>query len=391
MCANRDGNSARIEAVKPQVLAVVEQFWHRAPGGTASATENTLAGLAALDACDIVGLAARHSPPVDAHPIQAAQPGHRPAPWRRMPAGSTLRFHSLPRPLLYEAWLRLGLPSVDRYCDDRSVVWASSLIVPPTTAPVVATVHDLDFLDNPDFSTRRGRRFFPLMWRRAVQRADVLVCPSELVADDCLRRGVSSERLMVVPWGVRPPACGAEEAEAVRRQLNLPDEFVLWVGPLMPRKNPKGAALAMGRIDADIVVVGPRSEDAGAAAAFDSLGPRVHRLDFVDDMTLSALYRRASVLLYPSFAEGFGLPVLEAMAHGTPVVTSAGTATAEVAGGAALLIDPHDPDDIAEALRAALFDSSTRRRLMDDGFSRAGELTWETTAKGYADIFGSVR
>ncbi len=376
--------------MKAHVVAIVEQFWHRAPGGTATATENTLAAIAALDVFDILGLAARHSPPVGSPVGNESSVQRPPAPWSRMPTGSILRFHMLPRPLLYEAWLGLGMPSVDRYCEEQSVVWASSLIVPPTSSPVVATVHDLDFLTNPDFSTRRGRRFFPLMWRRAVERADLMICPSELVADDCMRRGVPSERLSVVPWGVEPPRCGPSEAEQIGRQLGLPERFVLWVGPLTPRKNPKGAALAMGRIDADIVVVAPRSDHPEAAAAFASLGPRVHRLHFVDGDTLSALYHLADVLLYPSFAEGFGLPVLEAMAHGTPVVTSAGTATAEVAGGAALLIDPNNPDDIADALRAALLDSATRRRLVDDGLSRAGQLSWETTAKGYADAFRSV-
>ncbi len=381
-------NSATIGMVKPQVLAVVEQFWHREPGGTATATENTLSALVEIGGFDLVGLAARHSPPVESPSSDPV--GHRPEPWSRMPAGSTLRFHALPRPLLYESWLRLGWPSIDQYCGDDSVVWASSLIVPPTRAPVVATVHDLDFLTNPRHPSRRGRRFFPLMWRRAVERADLLVCPTEVVAEDCVRRGVSPDRLQVIPWGVNPPLCGPSQAEHIHRMLGLPDEFVLWVGPLAPRKNPKGAALAMGRIDADIVVVGPKSEDPEASAAFQSLGARVHRLPFVSDETLSALYRQASVLLYPSFAEGFGLPVLEAMAHGTPVVTSLGTATAEVAGGAALLTDPHDPDQIAEALRAAMYDAETRRRLIDDGLSRAGQLSWQATAKAYGDAFGSV-
>ena len=365
---------------KPQVLAVVEQFWHKQPGGTAMATEKTLAGLVELNEFDVTGLAARHSPPNPSEP----------APWRRMPAGSTLRFDWLPRPALYEAWLRLGRPSIDRHCHDRTVVWASSLVVPPTSSPVVATVHDLDFLANPGFSTRRGRRFFPLVWKRAKARADLLVCPTQIVADDCARRGVPERQLVVIPWGVAPPACGREEAEAVGAELGLPERFVLWVGPLAPRKNPKGAALAMGRVDADIVMVGPADHHPEAAAAFASLGRRVHRMHDVDDETLSALYRLAGALLYPSFAEGFGLPVLEAMVHGTPVVTSKGTATAEVAGGAALLVDPGDPDAIAEALCAALDDSATRRQLIDDGLSRAGQLSWQNTAKGYAEAFRSV-
>lgn len=359
---------------------MVEQFWHREPGGTATATEQTLSALTDRNEFHIAGLAARHSPPV---------PG-RPDPWRRMPARSTLRFHWLPRPALYEAWLRLGWPSVDRYCDPNTVVWASSLVVPPSSAPTVATVHDLDFLDNPVFSTRRGRSFFPLVWRRAQERADLMICPTQLVADDCVRRGVDQERLRVVPWGVGGPRSTEADAAAIVAEFGLKRPFVLWVGPLSPRKNPRGAALAMGRVDADLVVVGGRGEDPEAAAALGSLGARVHRLRGIDDDRLSALYRAADALLYPSIAEGFGLPILEAMVHGTPVVTSLGTATAEVAGSAALLVDPHRPDEIADAVNAALFDGPTRARLIDDGHGRAASMTWESTAKGYAEAFRSV-
>ena len=371
---------ATIGAVQSQVLAIVEQFWHRMPGGTAAATERTLSALAEHGDFDIVGLAARHSPPDP----------DEPSTWMRMPSGSRLEYHWLPRPALYESWLRLGRPSIDRYTTESTVVWASSLIVPPTSAPTVATVHDLDFLVNPEFSTKRGKSFFPLVWHTAVERADLFVCPTQLVADDCLQRGVPADQLCVVPWGVEPPICGPDEATRIVSEMGLPERFVLWVGPLAPRKNPKGAALAMGRVDADIVVVGPSTDYPEADAAFASLGGRMHRLEYVEPMVLSALFQTAAALLYPSFAEGFGLPVLEAMIHGTPVVTSVGTATEEVAGGAALLVDPSNPDEIAEAMSTVLSDETVRKRLVEDGLTRAGQLTWEATAKGYAEAFQSV-
>jgi glycosyltransferase involved in cell wall biosynthesis len=369
------------QADRPHVLAVVEQFWHREPGGTATATEQTLAALAASEEFRLTGLAARHSPPG-----QQEQ-----APWQRMPAGSYLQFDVLPRPLLYEAWLRLGRPSIDRYCEPGSVVWASSLIVPPTEHPVVATVHDLDFLANSDRVGVRVRRFFSRMWRRARDRADLLVCPSHTVADDCRRRGVPPHRLAVVPWGVAPPRCDPDRAQRLLRDLQLAPGYVLWVGPLSPRKNARRAAHALGRVDTPVVAVVSGGDHPSAVAAWASLGSRVRRFTGVDEETLSALYRGAGLLFYPSLAEGFGLPVVEAMAHGTPVVTSAGTATEEMAAGAAALVDPGDPDAMAEVVQAVLCDGSLRRRLIEGGLSRASNLTWDATAKGYAEAFRSVR
>ncbi|MEL6981013.1 MAG: glycosyltransferase family 1 protein [Actinomycetota bacterium] len=363
------------------MLAVVEQFWHRLPGGTAAATERTLAALAEVERFRITGLAARHSPP---------NPADR-APWQRLPVGSSLRFHHLPRPLLYEAWLRLGRPRLDAEGEPGSVVWAASGVVPPTKLPVVATVHDLDFLDNPERVGWRRRSFFTLMWQRIRERADLVVCPTEVVADDCLRRGLSPSRVTVVPWGVAPPVCGRERAATVLADLGLRPGYVLWVGPLSPRKNAKNAALALGRVDAEVVAVASGQDDPAAQAAWTSLGRRVRRFTEVDDEQLSALYRGAGALFYPSLAEGFGLPVVEAMAHGTPVVTSRGTATEEVAAGAALLIDPHRPEQMADALRTALWHDSTRRQLIEAGGGRAGQLTWEATAKGYAEAFRAVR
>jgi glycosyltransferase involved in cell wall biosynthesis len=292
---------------------------------------------------------------------------------------------------MYEAWLRLGRPTIDQYGEDDTVVWAASGVVPATGRPVVATVHDLDFLANPERLSRRGRRFFPLMWRRIRQRADLVVCPTDWVADDCIRRGVPADRVATVSWGVDRPACPRDRAAGILADLGLRPGYALWVGPLTPRKNPRRAALALGRLDVDVVAVAPGPDDPAAVAAWASLGPRLRRFSSVGADQLSALYRGAGALLYPSLAEGFGLPILEAMAHGTPVVTSRGSGTGEVSGGAALLVDPERIDDLAGALEAALWDPSTRRRLIDDGFARAAQLTWDHTAKAYAEAFRSVR
>ena len=365
----------------PHVLTLVEQFWHKVPGGTAQATERTLAALLDRNEFTVTGLAAAH------RPTRGRSDGRA-----RIPDGCRLIEHRLPRPVLYESWLRLGRPRVDRLLGPDSLFWASSLIVAPGDRPVVSTVHDLDFLDRPRYLTRRGRRFFPLVWQVARSRSDHFVCPSTVVADRCRAEGIDGDRVSVVPWGVDRPMVGAEEADAVLGGSPLgpiPDEFVLLVAPDTPRKNPEGCAAALSAVDVPAVIVGPPPPDGGLDR-FAALGRQAIRVGSVSPRLLSALYHRASALLFPSFREGFGLPVLEAMAHGLPVITSRGTATEEVAAGAAGLVDPTDHDEIAEVLRRTLDDDAERDTLIARGLDRAAELTWERTAKAYAEIFGSV-
>ncbi len=357
----------------PHVVAVVEQFWHRLPGGTARSTERTLAALHDSGRFAITGVAARH---------RSRDNG----PARRMPPSSNLVHHRLPRPALYESWLRSGRPSVDRWCRENTVVWASSLIVPPTSRPVLATVHDLDFLRQPEYLTPRGRQFFPLMWRVARERADRFVCPSTVVADDVAGQGIDRARIDVVPWGVDPPRCSSADSQTVLNGLGLDPGYVLVVAGMTPRKNPEGIVEAIAAVDCRAVLVGAASDDPRIEAALHSLGGRVTRLGDVDDVTLSALYRGADVLLYPSHREGFGLPVLEAMVHDTAVITAGGTATEEVAAGAAVLVDPTDRPGIAEALDRVLADDALRRDLVARGRARAGSMTWGRTGKGYGAI-----
>jgi glycosyltransferase involved in cell wall biosynthesis len=298
----------------------------------------------------------------------------------------------LKRPILYESWLRLNRPRIQPLVDGCDVIWASAMVPPPKgDSAMLTTVHDLEFLDHPEWHTKRGRSFFPRAFAAAVDRSDVIVCPSQTVADRCIQAGISADRIRVIPWGVSPTRVDVAEVDEIRAHYDLPNTFVLWVGTIEPRKNLEGLAIAMQQLDVPIVVVGPdgwkqKAEDV----LLKPLGERCHRLGKVSDRDLHGLYAAASVFLFPSHAEGFGLPVLEAMAQGTPVVTSKQTATEEAAGGAARLVNPSKPDEIADAITEILADEVLAARLTALGLDRAHEMSWDATAAGYREAFADA-
>ncbi len=353
--------------MSPRLGVIAESAWHRVPGGTHRAFAATLDALVGLDRFRVTGIAAAHR--------------------ERRDLPIPVRHHRLPRPALYEAWHHLGRPSVAGGPYD--VIWSPAVVVPPrsassTDAPMVVTVHDVDFLDHPEYLSRRGRWFHPKAFAVACERADRLVVPSSVVADAVVGHGADPARVRVVPWGVDPIE---PEAEPGRLPAGLPSRFVLWVGTVEPRKNLGRLVEAMAHNGVDLVVVGPDGWELDGRDVLAPLGDRVHRLGFVDDAELRALYAAATVFVFPSLAEGFGLPVLEAMAAGTPVVTSAGTATEEVAAGAARLVDPTDVASIAAAIEEVVGDDEVRASLVSAGSARAASATWGATAEGYARVF----
>jgi glycosyltransferase involved in cell wall biosynthesis len=198
-----------------------------------------------------------------------------------------------------------------------------------------------------------------------------------------------------VPLGVRPPAAFDADARAeADRWHALERPYVLSVGTAEPRKNLSvlvEAMRALGRDDVDLVLVGPAGWGEDVATLVAPLGDRVQRLGFVPDADLGHLYAGAAAFAYPSRWEGFGLPVLEAMAHGAPVVTSAGTACAEVAGDAGLLVAADDSAALGQALARLLVDPAEADRRRALGRARAAELTWERTADLTADAYAEAK
>ncbi|MCU0269914.1 MAG: glycosyltransferase family 4 protein [Acidimicrobiales bacterium] len=349
-----------------RVAITLEQCWHRVPGGVARSALDSASALVRHTDLELVGVAARHPQPPPAPfvpPIPVAQLG-------------------LPRLALYESWHRRRRPPVQDATGPVDVIHATGMAVPPRSAPLVVTVHDLAFLHEPEHFTRRGVRFFQQAIDLARRDADVVVCPSQATIDECLENGFAPDRLRLVPWGAPPRTATADDVARVRAVYDLPERFVLWTGTIEPRKNLPRLVAAVGRLDppVELVLAGPTGWRESLEEHVAASGARVRALGFVPERDLPALYATADVFAYPSLREGFGLPVLEAMRQGTPVVTSAGTATAEVAGEAGLLVEPTDVAGLAEALQSVLDDGERAAALGEAGRARAETFSWERAA-----------
>ncbi len=269
------------------------------------------------------------------------------------------------------------------------LVHASSLAVPRPAAALVVTVHDLAWRAEPATSSRR-RRWHDAALERAARRASRVVVPSTATAEDVLSSGAgfAPESVRVIEEGADhlPPPDHAGAAALLAR-LGVGGELMLAVGTLEPRKNLDrlfAGYTAARRLLPEpwpLVVVGP--EGWGVAA---EPPPGVLLAGHVEDATLAALYRRARCLCYVPLAEGFGLPVVESMAAGTPVVSS----PVPSAAGASLLVDPLDPDDIAAGIVTAACDEQRREALRASGLARAGTLTWRRAAEAHVLLWREV-
>jgi glycosyltransferase involved in cell wall biosynthesis len=353
-----------------RVAYTLEQCWHRVPGGTAvSALEVARAMTHVRRDVELVGVSGKHlEDPELNFDLSIDVVGLR-----------------VSGALLYEMSLRLNQPKVERSMADIDLVHSTTIIPFATSKKMVATVHDLAFLHHPEFFTRRGNDVFRRSLKILKKRADVLLCSSQATVDDCLSEGFAADRVRHVALGVRSVQASQNDIDHVRKKYSLPSQYLLFVGTLEPRKNLARLVGALrGRSDLPPLVI------AGADGWGDIEIPHsanVQFIGYVEDQYLGALYAGASVMCYPSLWEGFGLPILEAMAQGTPVVTSIGTSTQEVASGAAVLVDPLSEESIGNGIDEALRDADM---LGQRGRERAAQATWDKTAMATARIYDEV-
>lgn len=257
----------------------------------------------------------------------------------------------------------------------------------------VATFHDL-FVMTGEYSTPEFRQRFTALARDAAGRADRIVTVSRHTAcqvESLL--GVEPSRIAVVHHGVDPvPEFQAEDLAAFRRRHRLERPFLLHVGAVQARKNITRLVAAFEALQADLDLVLAGSDGYGVAEirariAASPARERIRLLGYVSRESLLRLYRTAAALAFPSLDEGFGMPALEAMSAGLPVVTSNRSGTAEAAGDAALLVDPTDTAAIAEALRQAVEDSGLRQDLIRKGHARAAEFRWDAAASKTLEVY----
>jgi glycosyltransferase involved in cell wall biosynthesis len=296
-----------------------------------------------------------------------------------------------------------GGPPLDRAFPGVTLFHATEHLLPVITgARSVFTLHDAAYLLYPQYHLLQNRLYLTLMMPRFLARADAVICVSENTRRDALRfYPLAPDKVSVIPEGVEArfqPQADADHLDAVRRKYGLPARFILYVGTIEPRKNlvtllEAYAALRAQGSEVGLVIAG------GKGWLYQSVFERVRALGleaqvvftgYVPDADLPALLNCAEVFAYPSTFEGFGLPPLEAMACGLPVVCSNASSLPEVVGEAGLLLPALDVGAWAAALERVLSDEALRADLRARGLARAKQFTWEAAAKQTLDVYQSV-
>ncbi len=306
--------------------------------------------------------------------------------WR--PQAENVRHVTLraPRRLMQACWDRFAWPPIEAVAGPLDIFHGTHFVLPAAArAKLVLTVHDLNFLRHPEYFLDRSlnERGHRIELAAALRRADVVIAVSQHTKRDVVElMGVPEARVRVVYEGAEPQMFVAPSVDvpAVRHRFGLDRPYLVFlVGTPEPRKNLERtvAAARAAAPDLPLAIIGP-PDPIRRLLNGELRGVRL--LGSVSDDDLPAVLHGADVALYPSLAEGFGLPAIEALAAGVPLVTSNRTSLPEVVGDAAELVDPESVEAIAQGIRAVLGDAARRRHLIERGQARARALTWDRAA-----------
>jgi glycosyltransferase involved in cell wall biosynthesis len=297
---------------------------------------------------------------------------------------------------------RLGTIWAQTQLPRRAEQWGADALLAALTiapargqVPVVSVVHDLTAWTNPEWHAERTLAAFLPLWERTLERAARLLCVSRATAADLERLYPEAHPRVRVVWnGVDPEFAPSDDAAArvrTRQRYAAGRQFLLYLGTLEPRKNVAALVDACERLwqsrpeRPDLVLaggVGWKSEPLTRRIARSPFRDRIHVAGYASREMALELYRGAEAFVYPSLAEGFGLPIVEAMACGLPVVASDAAALTEVGGDAALYAPAADPAELSRQIARALEEPQTRKRLQEEGPKRAAIFSWNRTAEG---------
>jgi glycosyltransferase involved in cell wall biosynthesis len=369
-----------------KVALHVDQLFFTVPGGVGTYIRNLVPALARRDpSLEATLFHARFDPPKPAEPWMTAFADEE-------LAGSIRS--------LYPRWNLAGRPALPAPLRSADLVHAmSGSAIPPVAdgQRLVVTVHDLAFDRYPGMFPRPWRAMYRLGLRAAVRRAHAIVTPSRSTAEDLLSRtNVEPRKLHVVPEAAALPESDVDVGEALSR-LKLMPPYVLFVGTIEPRKNLVRLVRAYRRVAATgvphgLVLAGPlgwHHESLMRELALEGPGEIVMTGALAPD-ELDAVYRAADAFVYPSVYEGFGLPVLEAMSRGVPVVASNTSSLPEVTGDAAIGVNPRSVRELAAAIESLCTDVDLADRLAAAGRRRAERFSWDETAARTAEVYEQV-
>lgn len=326
----------------------------------------------------------------------------------KIPSSSNFHLFDFPFPvfLLNFFWNRLNFPTIDSFFFRKmDIVHSPYPLLIPTSGKCIITVHDLFFFKNPEKTVREMKRDYPEKIAESIEKADGIICPSQFTKSEILKLfNCKEEKIRVIPHGIDEIFKKEPEkfqVENVKVKYSLPSNFILFVGNIEPRKNLEtliDAFIILRKKIPEIKLVFVGEKILG----FEKIRNKIEKsgleesiifTGYVENYELSVIYRLSSVFVLPSLEEGFGLPILEAMASSVPVVASKSSSISEVAGDCALYFSPASSSELAEKIEAILENERLRMELKEKGRERVEAFSWnkcaEMTLEFYREIFNS--
>lgn len=287
-------------------------------------------------------------------------------------------------------WQRLEYPPVERFIGEVDICHSFNWYLPPQKKGIkVATVYDMTPILYPEYHHRRTVQLEKIRLERIKKKADLVITISESSKKDFLNFSPESKIEVVYPGFLEPPFTNSKD---VLKKYNLAPNYFLSVGTLEPRKNLKGLiqVYLSGNFEGELVLVGAKGwEDEQLFKLIDG-ARNIRVLDYVDDQDLKILYKNALCLVYPSFYEGFGLPVLEAMSLGVPVICSNTSSLPEVGGDAPVYINPESLESIKNSMKILSKDKKLKAELIKKGLIQAKKFSWEKSAKKLNNLYAKL-